>query len=63
MPAPRLGCLLTDNNEEDIIQNIRYSEKNKLKHLISMDNDENFEGIYSQKELIRKGKKLIEEGN
>ena len=28
-----------------------------------MDNDENFEGIYSQKELIRKGKKLIEEGN
>lgn len=47
----------------DIIQNIRYSEKNKLKHLISMDNDENFEGIYSQKELIREGKKLIEEGN
>lgn len=28
-----------------------------------MDNDENFEGIYSQKELIREGKKLIEEGN
>ena len=47
----------------DIIQNIRYSEKNKLKHLISMDNDENFEGIYSQKELIQEGKKLIEEGN
>ena len=47
----------------DIIQNIKFSEKNKLKHLISMDNDENCEGIYSQKELIREGKKLIEEGN
>ena len=47
----------------EIIQNIRLSEKNKLKHLISMDNDENVEGIYSQKELIREGKKLIEEGN
>lgn len=47
----------------EIIQNIRYSEKNKLKHLISMDNVEHSEGIYSQKELIREGKKLIEEGN
>ena len=47
----------------DIIQNIKFSEKNKLKHLISMDNNENCEGIYSQKELIREGKKLIEEGN
>ena len=47
----------------DIIQNIKFSEKNKLKHLISMDSDEHGEGIYSQKELIQTGKKLIEEGN
>ncbi len=47
----------------EIIQNIRYSEKNKLKHLISMDNVEHSEGIYSQKELIQTGKKLIEGGN
>ena len=47
----------------DIIQNIRYSEKNKLKHLISMDSDEHGEEIYSQKQLIQTGKKLIEEGN
>ncbi len=47
----------------EVIQKIRYSEKNKLKHLISMDNDEHSEGIYSQKELIQTGKKLIEEGN
>ena len=47
----------------DIIQNIKSSEKNKLKHLISMDSDEHGEEIYSQKELIQTGKKLIEEGN
>ena len=48
---------------EEIIEKIKYSEKNKLKHLISMDLDSNIEGIYSQKELIEVGKKLVEEGN
>lgn len=48
---------------EEIIKRIKYSDKNKLKHLISMDLDHNIEGIYSQKELIETGKKLVEEGN
>ena len=48
---------------EETIKTIRYSEKNKLKHLISMDSCVHDEGIYSEKELIEKGKKLIEEGN
>ena len=72
LPANELELLIERSNIEaifytkkysDIIQNIKFSEKNKLKHLISMDNDENCEGIYSQKELIREGEKLIEEGN
>lgn len=72
LPANELELLIERSNIEaifytkkysDIIQNIKFSEKNKLKHLISMDNDESFEGIHSQKELIREGKKLIEEGN
>lgn len=72
LPANELELLIERSDVEaifytkkysDIIQNIKFSEKNKLKHLISMDNDENCEGIYSQKELIREGKKLIEEGN
>lgn len=72
LPANELELLIERSDIEaifytkkysEIIQNIRLSEKNKLKHLISMDNDENGEGIYSQKELIREGKKLIEEGN
>ena len=72
LPANELELLIERSDIEaifytkkysEIIQNIRLSEKNKLKHLISMDNDENGEGIYSQKELIREGKKSIEEGN
>jgi len=48
---------------QEVIEKIKYSEKNKLKHLISMDSDIHKEGIYSEKELIEKGKELVEEGN
>ena len=48
---------------EETIKKIKYSEKNKLKHLISMDIDIHDEGIYSEKELIEKGKELVEAGN
>ena len=48
---------------EESIKKIRYSHKNKLKHLISMDLNIHSEGIYSQKELIETGKKLIDKGN
>ena len=48
---------------EEILQKIKLSEKNKLKHLISMDLDIHKKGIYSQKELVEKGKKLIKNGN
>ena len=48
---------------QETIEKIKYSEKNKLKHLISMDSDIHKEGIYSERELIEKGKELVEEGN
>ena len=48
---------------QEIVEKIKYSEKNKLKHLISMDLEGNIEGVYSQKELIETGKKLVEQGN
>ena len=48
---------------EETIKKIKYSEKNKLKHLISMDIDIHDEGIYSEKELIEKGKELVDNGN
>ena len=48
---------------QEVIERIKYSEKNKLKHLISMDSDIHKEGIYSQRELIERGEKLVKEGN
>ena len=48
---------------EEVIKLIRYSDKNKLKHLISTDTDVHDEGIYSEKELIEKGKELVKDGN
>lgn len=48
---------------EEIVEKIKYSEKNKLKHLISMDTDIHKEGIYSEKELIEKGKEFVEAGD
>lgn len=46
---------------EEVLNKIKYNENNKLKHLISMDAVQNEKGIYSEKELIENGKKLIEE--
>lgn len=58
-----IEAIFYSSKYEEILTKIKYSSKNKLKHLISMDRIENTEGIYSQKELITKGRKLIEEGN
>ena len=58
-----IEAIFYSENYENALKKIRYSQKNKLKHLISMDLTMNSEGVYSQKELIKKGKKLIDEGN
>ena len=47
----------------EILKKIKFSDKNKLKHLISMDLDIHEDGIYSQKELIQKGEKLLKVGD
>ncbi len=48
---------------DGILQKIKYSTKNKLKHLIAMDLSLHTEGIYLEDELIENGKKLIQNGN
>ena len=48
---------------EKVLKGIKKEQKGKLKYLISMDKEENEDEIYSQKQLIETGKKLIEEGN
>lgn len=48
---------------EEVLKKIAAKPENKLKHLISMDLEKSNDGIFSQKELIEKGKKLLDEGN
>lgn len=54
-------CYSSKYNE--IIKKIKDNGIGKLKTLISMDLQEHLEGVYSIKELIERGKKLIEEGD
>lgn len=48
---------------ENIMNQLREKKNTNLKYFISMDLEENTNGIYSQKLLIEKGRKLLEEGN
>ena len=48
---------------KDIMDQLRNKKNTNLKYFISMDLEENTNGIYSQKALIEKGKKLLAEGN
>lgn len=48
---------------EETLKNVKLKGIGKLKHLISMDLQENKDGIYSQTELIKEGEKLIKCGN
>ena len=48
---------------EEMLKGIAKKTDNNLKHLISMDLEKSVEGIFSQKELIEKGKKLLENGD
>jgi len=48
---------------KEILEAIKFLGIGKLKHLISMDLEIHNQGIYSQRELIEKGKELIKQGN
>lgn len=48
---------------EEIMKDIKSRNTTDLRYYISMDLEEKKDGVLSQKELIKKGKKLLEEGN
>lgn len=58
-----IEAIFYSDKHSESIEKIRLNPKNNLKHLISMDLESNSEGVYSQKELISKGKELLEQGN
>lgn len=58
-----IEAIFYSSKYEEILEKIKRSPENKLKHLISMDNLENTDGIYSMQELIKQGKELVKQGN
>ncbi len=48
---------------DEIMNSIKKKENTNVKFFISMDLDKKENNIYSQKELIEQGKKLVEKGN
>jgi len=56
-------AIFYQKKHEETLKRIKLLESNKLKHLISLDKKENEKGIYSQSELIEKGRNLISKGD
>ena len=48
---------------DEVIQDIKQRKITDLRYYISMDLEKRENGIYSQKELVEKGRELIEKGN
>lgn len=59
----QVEAIFYSNKYENIMNQLREKKNTNLKYFISMDLGENDNGIYSQKLLVEKGKKLLEEGN
>ena len=56
-------AIFYSNKYDKVMNEVKSQEKNKIKYFISMDLNKKENEIYSQKELIEDGKKLIENGN
>lgn len=59
----KIEAIFYSKNYETMLENAKNEGIGQLKHLISMDLEQHTRGIYSQKELIEKGKQLIKQGN
>ena len=59
----QVEAIFYSNKYTEVMENLRNKKNTNLKYFISMDLEENTNGIYSQKALVQKGKKLIAEGN
>ena len=59
----QVEAIFYSNKYDDVMNNLRAKKNTNLKYFISMDLEENTNGIYAQKSLIKKGKKLLVEGN
>ena len=56
-------AIFYSNNYNKIMNEIKEKNNTKIKYFISMDLEKQKDGIYSQSELLKQGKELIEKGN
>jgi len=72
LPANELETLIVRSGVEaifysgkydEIMQDIKQRQTTDVRYYISMDLNQRENGVYSQKELVQKGKQLIEQGN
>ncbi len=56
-------AIFYSNKYDECMQKIATKNNTNVKYFISMDLEKQTDGIYSQSELIRKGKELIKQGN
>ena len=59
----QVEAIFYSSKYNDIMNNLRNKKNTNLRYFISMDLEENTNGIYSQKALIEKGQKLLAEGH
>ena len=56
-------AIFYSSNYDDVMNELRKKGTTKIKYFISMDLEKNTDGVFSQKELLETGKKLLESGN
>ncbi len=56
-------AIFYSNKYDNVMNEVRAKNNSKVKYFISMDLEKETDGIYSQKELIHKGKELLAKGN
>lgn len=59
----QVEAIFYSDKYNEIMDQLRNKKNTNLKYFISMDLEENTNGIYAQKALVEKGKKLLEDGN
>ena len=59
----QVEAIIYSSKYNTIMNTLREKKNTNLKYFISMDLDENTQGIYSEKALVKKGKNLLDEGN
>ena len=59
----QVEAIFYSSKYDDIMNKLREKKNTNLKYFISMDLEQNCNGIYSQKLLVEKGKRLLLQGN